>query len=128
MPDEDRIAFAKTYFAKQNEAYDWKIWGAAYLINGGASDDGFEYFLDWLISEGQEVFEGTLREPAYLIDRAPLYEAENEDFFITVLDQLNLDPSGFDDLDMKFEPSGQRWEEDDLPTRFPRLYQWVTAQ
>ena len=27
-------------------AYAVDMWGAAYLINGGCSDDGFEYFRD----------------------------------------------------------------------------------
>jgi len=35
-----------------NKAYTWDLWGAAYLINGGCSDDGFEYFRRWLVSRG----------------------------------------------------------------------------
>jgi hypothetical protein len=30
-------------------AYRTDLWAAAYLINGGASDDGFYYFRCWLI-------------------------------------------------------------------------------
>lgn len=36
------------------KTYDWDLWGAAYLINGGASDDGFDYFRGWLLSQGSE--------------------------------------------------------------------------
>ncbi|WP_433344122.1 DUF4240 domain-containing protein [Micromonospora sp. CA-111912] len=39
------------------------LWGAAYLINGGASDDGFEYFRGWLITQGREVFARAVADP-----------------------------------------------------------------
>jgi hypothetical protein len=29
-------------------------WGAAYLANGGCSDDGFDYFRGWLIGQGRK--------------------------------------------------------------------------
>lgn len=45
------------------ESYRGDLWGAAYVINGGASDDGFEYFRGWLVSQGREVFEGALADP-----------------------------------------------------------------
>lgn len=36
---------------------------AAYLVNGGCSDDGFDYFRGWLIARGREVFEDVLADP-----------------------------------------------------------------
>jgi hypothetical protein len=39
------------------------LWGAAYLINGGASDDGFYYFRCWLIGMGREVYEAAVANP-----------------------------------------------------------------
>ena len=45
------------------ESYTWSLWGAAYVINGGCSDDGFEYFRGWLMTRGRAVWEGALREP-----------------------------------------------------------------
>src|SRR4029450_325709 len=30
------------------ESYHWDLWGAAYLLNFGCSDDGFDYFRGWL--------------------------------------------------------------------------------
>ena len=44
-------------------AYRWDLWAVAYIINGGASDDGFQYFRAWLISRGQRVFEQALKDP-----------------------------------------------------------------
>lgn len=31
------------------------LWAAAYIANGGCSDDGFDYFRGWLIAQGREV-------------------------------------------------------------------------
>lgn len=40
-----------------------KLWAAAYVINGGCSDDGFDYFKGWLIAQGEDVFLSALRDP-----------------------------------------------------------------
>ncbi|MFL6076856.1 MAG: DUF4240 domain-containing protein [Mycobacteriales bacterium] len=40
------------------ESYQGDLWGAAYLINGGASDDGFDYFRGWLIARTRGVQPG----------------------------------------------------------------------
>jgi hypothetical protein len=44
-------------------SYKNKLWAAAYVINGGCSDDGFDYFRAWLIAQGKEVFLNALRDP-----------------------------------------------------------------
>jgi hypothetical protein len=43
------------------------ICGAAYIIDGGCSDDGFEYFRCWLISRGKETFIKLKANPDSLI-------------------------------------------------------------
>ncbi|MGK5551976.1 DUF4240 domain-containing protein [Actinomadura kijaniata] len=45
------------------ESYRGDLWGAAYLINGGASDDGFDYFRGWLVSQGRAVYDAALADP-----------------------------------------------------------------
>lgn len=45
------------------EAYTWDLWGAAYVVHGGCSDDGFEYFRRWLVSRGRDVYEAALADP-----------------------------------------------------------------
>ncbi|MEU0885330.1 DUF4240 domain-containing protein [Lentzea sp. NPDC005914] len=44
-------------------SYRNPLWAAAYLINGGCSDDGFDYFRGWLLLQGREVFEAALADP-----------------------------------------------------------------
>jgi len=42
LPAQEIIEFDRIFFAKRVLAYRWDIWGVAYLVNGGCSDDGFE--------------------------------------------------------------------------------------
>jgi hypothetical protein len=44
-------------------SYRNSLWAAACLIQGGCSDDGFEYFRGWLILQGRSVFEAALADP-----------------------------------------------------------------
>ncbi|MET7612754.1 DUF4240 domain-containing protein [Streptomyces seoulensis] len=62
--DPDMVLdFARHFEARYNRAYRWDLWGAAWLLLGGASDDAFDYFRCWLIGQGREVFEGALHDP-----------------------------------------------------------------
>ena len=44
------------------------LWAAAYLINGGCSEDGFDNFRGWLIAHGRDVVAKAVREPDSLAD------------------------------------------------------------
>lgn len=50
------------------DTYNSKMWCAAYIMNGGCSDDGFEYFRLWVISRGREVYENAKANPDTLAD------------------------------------------------------------
>jgi hypothetical protein len=65
-----------------NDIYNSKMWCAAYIINGGCSDDGFEYFRCWLISKGKDAYYNAKSNPDNLVSElAEEIEAyEFEDF------------------------------------------------
>ena len=52
----------------QRLSYKNKLWAAAYVINGGCSDDGFDYFRAWLTAQGKDVFMAALCDPETLAD------------------------------------------------------------
>jgi len=53
-----------------------KLWAAAYVINGGCSDDWFDYFRAWLTAQGRTIFMAALKNPDSLseIKEAIKYE------------------------------------------------------
>jgi Protein of unknown function (DUF4240) len=63
--------FERAFQRQQLRAYDWRLWGAAHVIHGGAGDDSFEYFQRWLISKGRDVFDAILADPDLLADVLP---------------------------------------------------------
>jgi hypothetical protein len=75
-PEEIR-EFHRHFNQKLADAYTWELWGAAFLINGGCSDDGFHYFRAWLISRGRAVYEAAVANPDTL---AGLTDPDRDDY------------------------------------------------
>ncbi|MCX4667713.1 DUF4240 domain-containing protein [Streptomyces sp. NBC_01381] len=70
------LDFARHFEARYNRAYRWDLWGAAWILLGGVSDDAFDYFRCWLIGQGREVFEGALHDPDSLADLLEDFDEE----------------------------------------------------
>ncbi len=49
------------------DTYNSEMWCAGYLMNEGCSDDGFEYFRNWVISRGKETYYQAKSNPDFLI-------------------------------------------------------------
>lgn len=67
-PAEEIVAAQQVLWDLMADSYVNPLWAAAYLINGGCSDDGFDYFRGWLIAQGREVFERAVAGPDTLAD------------------------------------------------------------
>lgn len=131
LQPSDIESFQVILNSKLNTAYSHRLWGAAYLINGGCSDDGFEYFRCWLVSRGQEVFEAALAEPDSLAEIVnpedddseheceSLLYAAREAYEKVANAKMPLGGRGQSRL-----PSGEAWDFDDQEEsakRLPRL-------
>ena len=64
----DAIEFAQLFDGMMDKAYSSTLWGAAYVINDGCSDDTFVDFRASLISRGHQAFERALSDPDSLAD------------------------------------------------------------
>lgn len=70
------------------DSYNSEMWCAAYIVNGGCSDDCFEYFRLWLISRGKKVYYLAKQNPDSLIDEVDpdLDYYEYEEFWYVALE------------------------------------------
>lgn len=129
LPAEDIHAFYTLFCRKMVEAQTWDLWGAAYLINGGCSDDGFVYFRAWLIGQGRAAFVAAVADPdalAEVTDPAHdyyefemLYAAAPEAYAAVACENMPRVA-----VDWPAEPRGERWDLDDpaeVRRRLPRL-------
>jgi hypothetical protein len=125
LAPEEITAFDRVFYKLYCSSYTWALWGAAYVINGGCSDDGFDYFRGWLIAQGREVFEAAVKAPDSLAEHSSedvecedmLYVASRAYEAATGKEAPNT-PYSYPDL-------GDGWDFDDkaeMKRRYPRLF------
>ncbi len=68
LPQHEIIGFYHRVNKLILDSYTSNLACAGYLMNGGLTDDGFEYFRLWIISRGKNVYYGALENPDILID------------------------------------------------------------
>jgi hypothetical protein len=131
---EEIIAFERHSVRLLDEADRWDLWGAAYQINSGCSDDGFVYFRGWLLTQGRAIWEAALEDPDSLathpaVATGDALECEDILYVASVAYQARtgkeLDRGRVDeDLAGTTRPRGTHWDfedDDELRRRLPRL-------
>jgi hypothetical protein len=133
---DDIIAFEVAFRRYLNEAYTWDLLGAACVVHGGCTDDGFEYFRRWLVSRGRHVYEAAQADPDNLAEMnvGPGHHGvwEFELIYYVALEVFK-EKGGAGDVRDYSEPeagmdgsdlSGEPFETDELhlARRYPRLY------
>lgn len=68
LPADEIVAFQLVLDELLRASYRWDLWAAAFLVNGGCSDDGFDYFRGWLVAQGRTVWEAALADPDSLAE------------------------------------------------------------
>lgn len=134
LPPDEIAAFERRYGELHSAAYHWDLWAAAYLHDGGCSDDGFHYFRDWLIAQGKAAYEAALQNADSLADVFPDPEEDTVEFeeFGYVVDTVYRQKTNHDlpnyERNRSPEPAGQPWNDDtdegdaELARRLPNLY------
>jgi len=69
-PRQEIVDAQRVLSALMADSYRSSLWAAAYVINGGCSDDGFDYFRAWLMLQGRETFGQAVADPDSLADLA----------------------------------------------------------
>ncbi len=106
------------------DSYNAEMWCAGYIMNGGCSDDGFEYFRNWVISRGKKTYYEAKENPDSLIKEVSddKDEYEFESFWYVALEAFNrktgknlydyIDDEAFKTREGNYPPFEFNWEED----------------
>jgi hypothetical protein len=128
LPPEQIAQFEQIRQDLDRQAYTYDLWGAAYVIEDGCSDDCFRDFRGYLISLGRGPYEAALRDPdsiASVVQDAETGNWENADDVAPDAYEGVADediPTG--DSEPSGDPRGEAWDEDQaeqLVQRYPRL-------
>ena len=122
LPKDDALAFAEQFDAMMDKAYHWPLWGAAYVIDGGCSDDCFSDFRAALISRGRQAFERALADPDSLAGEE--FDGPNwfyEGYQYAVAEGVEAIAGSRSSRIAQAEPSGTDWQEDQVYKLFPKL-------
>ena len=136
LTPEQLVEFDEWFGGFIRSAYNWDLWGAAFVIGGGCSDDGFWDFRSWLVAQGERVYKAAVDDPETLAEvvdedtpnrswldfRNPATsvwgkklgkeETELHDFPSTIGSNLGEEPDGEEFGDTK----------EDLEARYPTLW------
>jgi hypothetical protein len=63
LSESELVAFDKFVNERIRDAFRWDLWAVAYIMNGGCSDDGFDYFCGWLVGKGKKHYDAALANP-----------------------------------------------------------------
>lgn len=142
MTNKDITRFEELLGELMFECYRWDLWAAAEVMTGGCDDDSFEEFRAWVISQGQGLYELTLKNPDDLADclLASLIDTSKDNdtnyLFPELLDVPLLafiqknncadEEEAYDHPEFApvYEPceiQGEEWTEADLPKIVPKL-------
>ena len=139
LPATAIVAFDHLFEQYVDQAYRNDLWAAAYIIQGGCSDDGFEYFRRWLIGQGEAVYTASVRDPESLLSvvaphigispflrfgGAPFLRLECESLGYAAYrayeqktgSEMPRPPHPMPEL------IGEDWADEDLPAMFPKLW------
>ena len=128
LPADQIAQFEQIRQGLDRRAYTYELWGAAYVIEDGCSDDCFRDFRGYLISLGRGPYEAALRDPDSLASVAQDAETGNwenaddvaPDAYEGVADEDI--PTG--DSEPSGDPRGEPWDDEqteELVQRYPRL-------
>jgi hypothetical protein len=130
---EEIVGFERHLRRVLDASYKVDLFGAAYLVNGGCSDEGFDAFRGWLMVQGREAYARAVGEPDSLAElpavmRAALTGEElGSERMLTIAARAHREATG---EELPEVPGTKRpntddfWDfddEDEVRRRFPRL-------
>ncbi|WP_028973908.1 DUF4240 domain-containing protein [Spirochaeta cellobiosiphila] len=138
MPEADIFDFEECLRKKIIECDNFKVMAAAKIIDGYVSDDSYIYFRCWLIGKGKQIFDEAIIDPDSLSTAIGADELCDFEELLYIATQAFSEKVGKEedetfprnaciskglDYDFGAPPTkGDDWDEDDLPTTYPKLW------
>jgi len=116
--------FDNTFTALLAFSYDYKLWGASYVINGGCSDDCFDYFREYLIAHGRDKFYATCQDPENCVNWIKSEEEDNWQGIRNSASTAYKQKTGTDipqNYHPKFDLKGRPFDEETVGKQYPKL-------
>src|SRR5262245_27023157 len=110
------------------DAFRWDLWAVAWIVNGGCSDDGFDYFLGWLIAQGREYHHVALADPETAARHVKRGEFAECGEMWSIARRAYEARTGKEDFYEQLPKitrtiQGKRWSEEEVNNLFPSLAQ-----
>lgn len=126
LPVEDILGFDTCFQECIRDAYTEELWAAAYIVNGGCSDDGFDYFMGWLITQGRKAFKAVLEDPeriAELAERDDHVECERMWSAAAIAYEAKTGKDDFYKITkgVTRQLRGKPWDEETVDQLYPKL-------
>lgn len=115
------LAFDRRFRLHHDAANRHDLWAAAYILNGGCSDDGFTDFRSWLIAQGRGVYSAALSDPETLADHVTEPDVTNEEFAYAAMQAFEAKTGTTMPLTPPGPTTGTPWDEATVEDLFPRL-------
>jgi hypothetical protein len=114
-PADEIVAAQQVLWDLMADSYTNPLWAAAYVINGGCSDDGFDYFRGWLIAQGREVFERIVADPDALAGMPIVRDSATDGIDLDCEEMLSIV------WNAHIIATGERLPNDAFTIRYPEL-------
>ena len=137
LPAEEVASFDEHFSDCMGRADRNDVYAAAALLDGfWVSDDAFTYFPEWLIAQGEKVFENALQNPDSLADAVQKGEVCAFEGFGYIAARVWEEKTGLSAENLPGQvatkgkaPDGPAWkDDDDLKKRFPKLWERFSQQ
>ena len=127
LSPEEATAFAGIFDEMMDKSYTWPLWGAAYVMSGGCSDDAFTDFRSSLISRGKQGFDQAIANPDSLASEQfdeDVWYFEGFQYAISESVEAVVGSIPQRSTPRPDEPSGEPWDEDpeELKAKYPDLW------
>jgi hypothetical protein len=131
---EDIVAWGRHFDKVMVASGTEDLWAAAYLINGGCSDEGFDAFRGWLIAHGRDAVARSVRSPDSLAEMPAVRAAAENGAVFEAEEILSIAAEAYaqatgSDLPAEERPAtrpdaGDLWDfdnEEEMQRRLPEL-------